>query len=100
LSSVEGPQFWVVTRGSAGVSVYSNRERADCPPPKIAQQDIRDVSGAGDVLFGAVAGYLAQEPDCLSLEGLISAVNSASNIVAAKLLSMGALEFLDRLSND
>ena len=87
----------IVTRGSAGVSLFTREGTLHFSAPDVSPAKIKDVTGAGDVFLGAISGYLSRS--CDWSETLISAaVMQASSLVSLKLQSQGAVDLFAKFS--
>lgn len=71
----------MVTRGAAGISLFSKEEkRRDFPPRHV--HEVKDVTGAGDTVLAVIAAALASG---LALDEAASLANSAAGIAVERL---------------
>lgn len=83
----------VLTRGDRGLDVIHNGTTTHLPAPDVPKDEVRDVTGAGDVLLGAMAGWLSARRGSLDAAAVVDAARAAAPVVAAKLASCGAEGF-------
>lgn len=87
----------VLTRGERGVEVIHGGTSTKVPAPRVSPAEIRDVTGAGDALLGAMAGWLAAKGGPVDATAVAEAVRAASPVIVDKLSSVGAEAFAARL---